>query len=73
MVLTEALLELLLNHEVEPKDIYVFPQKIHSYIRFDCDGIARNNSPFYWVKCIHQFLRAICQNKLLYQKLVNLY
>ncbi|VDK72163.1 unnamed protein product [Litomosoides sigmodontis] len=50
VVLTEALLELLLNHKVEPKDIYTFPQKIHSHIRFDRDGILRNNFPFDWTR-----------------------
>ncbi|VBB25785.1 unnamed protein product [Acanthocheilonema viteae] len=46
VTLMEALLELLLNKKVEPKDIYVFPQKIHAHIRFDCSRMARNNFPF---------------------------
>ncbi|CAG9531538.1 unnamed protein product [Cercopithifilaria johnstoni] len=46
VALTEALLELLLNEKIEPKDIYVFPQKIHSHVRFNCEKATRNNFSF---------------------------
>lgn len=43
VALTEALLELLLNEKVEPKDIYVFPQKIHAHIKFNRDRAVRDD------------------------------
>ncbi|EJD76568.1 beige/BEACH domain-containing protein [Loa loa] len=46
VALTEVLLELLLSEKVEPKDVYVFPQKIHAHVRFNCDRTARNNLTF---------------------------
>uniref|UniRef100_A0A0R3RRK8 Putative neurobeachin homolog n=1 Tax=Elaeophora elaphi TaxID=1147741 RepID=A0A0R3RRK8_9BILA len=46
VALTEALLELLLTRKVEPKDAYVFPQKIHVHIKFDSDENTRNKFSF---------------------------
>lgn len=71
-MLTEALLELLLNEQVEPRDVYIFPQKIHGHIRFNCDGIKQNNLSFDrsdWVKCFYyiQIVRISYRSKYLFE------
>ncbi|VDM10751.1 unnamed protein product [Wuchereria bancrofti] len=46
VALTEVLLGLLLNEKVEPKDVYIFPQKIHAHIRINCKETVLNNLQF---------------------------
>uniref|UniRef100_A0A915PKC0 Lysosomal-trafficking regulator n=1 Tax=Setaria digitata TaxID=48799 RepID=A0A915PKC0_9BILA len=43
VALVEALSQLLLNEKVEPKDIYIFPQKVYPHVKFNYDGIAQDS------------------------------
>ncbi|KAM3728768.1 Lysosomal-trafficking regulator [Dirofilaria immitis] len=80
VALVEALLELLLNEKIEPKDIYTFPQEAYAHIRFKCDETEHNiadhqigkSSPSWNASSFEKHSEAACNSQLFSGSLSNL-